>query len=240
MQHDATITTGRGVPASTAATIPATVPADPAAPASSVPGGVGSMIRALAWDLGLPVATYYALHAAGVGDTAALFAGTVAAGLRLATVAVRDRTLSAFSLVIGAMFGVGLVFTLVTGDPRMMLVKHSVTTAILGLAFLASTMRGRPLTLAAQQSFLPAKAAELAELYATSSRFQRGHRVSSIVWGAGLLAEAAVRLVLIYVLPVSVMVGLSTVLTVVTITGLIAWNARYQAAQKRAAHVLAA
>jgi hypothetical protein len=31
--------------------------------------GLTSMIRSMAWDLGLPMATYYALHALGAGDT---------------------------------------------------------------------------------------------------------------------------------------------------------------------------
>lgn len=56
---------------------------------------------------------------------------------------------------------------------------------------------------------------------------RRGHRVSSRVWGAGLLAEAAVRAVLVYLLPVSVMVGLSTGMIVATVAGLAVWNGRY-------------
>jgi len=54
------------------------------------------------------------------------------------------------------------------------------------------------------------------------------------------MAEAVVRVVLVYALPVDVMVGLSTVLTVVTFGLLFAWNARYVAARTREAHVLAA
>jgi fructose-specific phosphotransferase system IIC component len=36
-----------------------------------------------------------------------------------------------------------------------------------------------------------------------------------------------VRVPLVYLLPINVMVGVSTALLVVTIGGLIAWNARY-------------
>ncbi|MEV6850689.1 hypothetical protein [Actinoplanes sp. NPDC051411] len=125
--------------------------------------GMAAMIRSTLWDLGLPAATYYALHFAGVGDTVALMAGTGAAGVRLAGVALRSRRLSPFSLLMGAVFGVGL-----------------------------------------------------------------------------LLTEALVRVVLVYALPVDVMVGLSTALTVVTFGALFAWNARYVAARTREAHALAA
>jgi hypothetical protein len=192
--------------------------------------GMAAMIRSIAWDLGLPVVTYYGLHAAGATDTAALLAGTLAAALRMVWVAARSRTISPFSLVMGATFGVGLLFTLLTGDPRIMLVKHSAMAAVVGVTFLVTAFRGgRPLTLAAQQSFQPAKAKELADEYATTPAVRHGHRIASLVWGGGLLTEAAVRIVLIYSLPVSVMVGLSTALTVVTFATLIAWNARYLA-----------
>jgi hypothetical protein len=111
--------------------------------------------------------------------------------------------------------------------------------ATVGLVFLISARGRRPLTLAAQQSFLPARAAELAGQYADSPRVRRGHRVASIVWGAGLLTEAVVRVVLVYLLPIDVMVGVSTGLTVVTFGGLIAWTARYVASHARTVPVLA-
>ncbi|BBH67538.1 hypothetical protein ACTI_42230 [Actinoplanes sp. OR16] len=188
----------------------------------------GAMIRTMACDLGIPVVTYYALHAAGAGDGAALLAGTAAAGLRMAWVAVRSRSLSPFSLLMGAVFGVGLLFTLLTGDARWLLIKHSVMSAVIGLVFLVTAYRGRrPLTLLAQQSFVPGRARALGAAFEADERVRRGHRVASLVWGGGLLAEAVVRVVLVYLLPVSVMVGLSTALTVVTFALLIGWNARF-------------
>jgi hypothetical protein len=198
--------------------------------------GVTAMIRSMAADLGLPVITYYGLHALGADDTTALLAGTLAAGARLVWVAVRSRVVSYFSMVMGAVFGVGLLFTLLTGDARFLLIKHSMMAAVIGALFLITGLRGRkPLTLSAQQSFTPARAAEIAAEYANSPEVRRGHRIASVVWGGGLLTEAVVRVVLVYLLPVDVMVGLSTLLTVVTFTLLIGWNARYIATRKRAA-----
>jgi hypothetical protein len=196
--------------------------------------GLTSMIRSMAWDLGLPVATYYGLHALGAGDTTALLAGTGVAGLRMAWVAVRSRSLSPFSAVMAAVFGVGLLFTLLTGDPRFMLIKHSAMAAVIGGLFLITAFRGRPLTLSAQQTFQPAKAGELASAYASSPAVRRGHRTASLVWGGGLLAEAVIRVALVYALPISVMVGVSTALTIVTFAALIGWNARFIAVKSRA------
>jgi hypothetical protein len=56
---------------------------------------------------------------------------------------------------------------------------------------------------------------------------RRGHRLSSAVWGAGLLLESIVRMPLIYLLPIDVMVGVSEAMTIATFAGLITWNARY-------------
>jgi hypothetical protein len=204
--------------------------------------GTTAMIRSMAWDLGLPLVAYYGLHAAGVGDTAALLSATGAAAVRAGWVALRSRTISPFSVLMGAVFGMGLLFTLLTGDPRFMLIKHSAMAAVVGVAFLVTARGRRPLTLAAQQSFLPAKAAELAAAFAADPRVRRGHRVASLVWGGGLLTEAVVRVALVYALPIDVMVGVSTGLTVVTFATLIGWNARYLARQQSTAreHALAA
>jgi hypothetical protein len=200
-----------------------------------MPYGIRDMVRSLAWDLGLPVVTYYVLHALGAGDMTALLAGTLAAGVRLAWVAVRSRSLSPFSALMAAVFGAGLLFTFLTGDPRWMLVKHSVMAAIVGLVFVGTALWGRPLTLSAQQSMRPGQAAELAEAYDTDPRVRHGHRIASLVWGGGLLAEAVVRAALVYSLPVPVMVGVSTLLTVVTFGALTAWTARYIATSRKKA-----
>lgn len=192
--------------------------------------------RGLAWDVGLPMVAYYGLHLAGVGDFVALLAATAAAAVRIAWVAVRDRSLNLFATVMLLVFGIGLALAFVSGDVRFLLLKASVGTAAVGLVFLVTAARGRrPLTLAAEQSWAPARAQQIAQEYLTDPHVRRGHRVSSTVWGTGLLAEAAVRVPLVYLLPINVMVGLSTALLLTTFGGLIVWNARYVARVQRRA-----
>ena len=69
-------------------------------------------------------------------------------------------------------------------------------------------------------------------MWRTRPAFRRGFRV---VWGVGLLVEAAVRIPLIYVLPIQVMVGLSTVLQAAAFTLLIAWTMWYGKRMRRRA-----
>ena len=187
----------------------------------------GLLLRGLAWDVGLPLAAYYVLHLLGVADRPALLAATVLAAARIGWDAVRRRSLNVFATVMLLVLGLGLVLGLVSGDPRFLLLKNSVATAAIGLTYLVSVLVGTPLTLAAMQSFQPARRAELRRRYDADPRVRHGHRVSSTVWGAGLLAEALVRVPLVFLLPVSVMVGVGEALTVATFGGLIAWTVRY-------------
>lgn len=198
-----------------------------------------TLTRSLAWDVGLPVVTYYAFHLAGFGDFAALLAATLVAASRVLLVAVRDRALNAFGMLMVIVFGLGLALAFLSGDPRFLLVKDSITTAVVGMTFLVMAFLGQPLTLAASRTAMPRERAdELAEQYRTVPEARHWHLKASTVWGIGLLTEAAVRVVLIYLLPVDVMVAVSAALMITTFAVLILWTVsdirRQQA--RRASH----
>jgi hypothetical protein len=181
----------------------------------------------LLWDVGAPLVGYYALHLLGASDWVALLVATLAAGLRLVWVAVRSREITWFAAVMLAVFGLGLALAFVGGDPRFLLVKDSFGTALVGLVFLASLFFGKPLTLSAFQTWQPKEAAEMEGFYRTLPPIRRMFRRSAVVWGIGLLLEAIVRIPLIYLLPIDVMVGLSTAMMVTVIVGLSVWNGWY-------------
>ena len=178
-------------------------------------------------DVGLPLAAYYLLHLAGASDWVALLAGTLAAGVRIVWVAARDRTWNAFATVMLVSFLGGLGLAFVSGDPRFLRLKDSVLTGTIGICFLVSTAVGRPLTLAAAQGWGEGSGGPLVADYDTNPLVRRGHQVCSLAWGFGLLAEALIRIPLIYLLPVTVMVGLSTAITVTAISLLIAFTFAY-------------
>jgi hypothetical protein len=185
------------------------------------------MLRGLGWDVGLPLVGYYALHLLGVADWPALLAATLLAGARIVWVAVRERSLNLFATVMLVVFGLGLLLAFVSGDPRFLLLKNSIVTGAVGLTFLGTALWGTPLSLAASQSFQPARREEIRREYDTEPEVRHGHRLSSTVWGAVLLIESLVRVPLVYLLPVSVMVGLGEVMSIVAFAGLITWNIWY-------------
>ncbi len=197
--------------------------------------GRREMVTGLLWDVGGSVGAYYALHALGASDWVALLSAAAVAGGRIAWVAVRNRSLNAFASVMLLVWGVGLGLSFLAGDARFLLLKDSVTTAAVGIAFLVSILARRPLTLAAARSWNPAGAAELESLFTTQPAARRAFTVSALVWGVGLIVESLVRVPLIYALPVDVMVGLSTAIMVTAFSLLGIWNGWYTARVQRLA-----
>ncbi|MEV1292653.1 VC0807 family protein [Pseudonocardia sp. NPDC049635] len=197
-------------------------------PTTDRAGGSLIMLRGLLLDVGLPVAGYYLLHLFGASDWLALLVASGLAATRVAWSALRNRTLNAFALIMLLVCGIGLTLALLTGDPRTLLLRTSFITAAVGVVFLVTAARGRrPLTLAATQSFDPARAAQAAHEYATSPAARRAHRLLSTVWGVGLLIEALARIPLVYLLPIPVAVGLTEALTVIVLVGIVGWTAWY-------------
>jgi hypothetical protein len=186
-----------------------------------------SMLRGLGWDVGLPLVGYYALHVLGAADWPALLVATGLAAVRIVWVAVRERSLNLFATVMLVVFGMGVLLAFVSGDARFLLLKNSIVTGSVGLVFLGTALWGRPLSLAASESFQPARREEIRREYETDPLVRRGHRISSTVWGSVLLGESLVRVPLVYLLPVSVMVGVGEAMTVAAFAGLIAWNIWY-------------
>jgi hypothetical protein len=185
------------------------------------------MLRGLGWDVGLPLVGYYALHFLGVADWPALLTATVLAGVRIVWVAVRERSLNLFATVMLVVFGLGVLLAFVSGDARFLLLKNSFVTGAVGLVFLATVLWGTPLSVAASQSFQPTRREEIRRDYDTDPDARHGHRLSSTVWGAVLLLESLVRVPLVYLLPVSVMVGVGEAMSVAAFAGLITWNIWY-------------
>lgn len=213
-------------------------PDEGTAPADPVAARPARLLRTMLVEVGLPVLAYYGLHAAGFSDYRALLAATLVAGLRVAFVAVRNRRLDGFAAFLMVVFAVGLGLSFVTGDARFLLAKDSIGTAVAGLIFLGTCVVGRPMTFYAAQRFAATTADKRAwwnTRWQTTPAFRRGFRLMSVVWGVGLLVEAAVRIPLIYVLPIDIMVGLSTVLQIAALTLIMMWNLWYGRRMRRRA-----
>lgn len=179
----------------------------------------------LLWDAGVPVVGFYLLHLAGTSDWPALLAATALAAGRLFWVALRTRRITWFAALMMLVFGVGLGLAFLVGDPRLMLAKNSVLAALIGGLFVASLTTRRPLTLIALQTWRPSDADTLACSYQTDPAVRRAFRRAAWAWGIGMIAEAVLRIPLIYLVPLDVAVGASSALMLTVVGTLSAWTA---------------
>jgi hypothetical protein len=136
----------------------------------------------------------------------------------------------AFAAFWMTVYAVSLIAAFLTGDEKFLLVKDSFATAVAGLFFLGSCLAGRPLVYYSVRRLLaaqPERAARMEGMWDASPGYRRVFRVMSVVWGAGLLTEAAARVPLVYLLPTDVMAGLSSLMFATTMILLVAWNIWY-------------
>lgn len=188
-------------------------------------------LMGLLWDIGLPAAAYYVCRGAGVEARTALIAGGVVAVARVGLVAVTRRRLDGLGALVVAGFAVMLAVSMLTGDPRILLARESLVSGSIGVVLLGSGLLGRPVLYSLVQRLNSGRgegSARLEEPLRTRPAFRRFFVVMSIVWGAGLVTEAVVRIAVIYLLPVDAATGASTLLQVGAIALLGGWSLWYR------------
>jgi hypothetical protein len=178
-----------------------------------------SPLASLVVDVGVPLASYYLLHAGfGLPLAESLTASSVVPAIRTASAVLRNRRLNALAAVMLAATLTGAGASLVTGDPRVMLAKDSAVTLVIAIATLISVGFRRPLGSAVLKPIMTedsaARIAAWERLSAGCPRFRRMEMLFSAIWGVTLLAECTARLIGAVTLPVSIAAGLSGFLQV--------------------------
>ena len=196
----------------TASHSPAAPPSLAAPPSPSAPPSLARTAGTLALDIGAPIALYYSLHAAGVSNLIALGASAVVPAIGVAVQLATRRRLDGVGGLVLASVAAAIAASLITRSPRFLLAKDGLITAVWGLWFLASTRSRRPAAFVMARPFMEGRrtfsAGSWDELWSTDPAFRNIWRVASVMWGAGLLADAALRVVMSYTLPVAVVPGL--------------------------------
>lgn len=165
------------------------------------------LLRQLTVELVIPLGGYYALRAAGVNPWLALIAPSLLIAGIVAYHAIRERRVEAFALFTLTLIVAGTVMTLVTGDPRTILVRDSWIFGVLGLWMLGSLLTQRPFMRTASRAIVTAKVGEEGyrewdARWDNDSRFRSHLRILTGVWGTAFTLDAVVRVVLAYTLPI--------------------------------------
>lgn len=176
----------------------------------------------LIMDVAVPIGSYYLFKdGLGMSTFAALAWSSVVPAVRTGWGVVKERTFNGLAGLILLVNVVGLLLSLVAGDPRLMLAKDSGVSSAVGIGILVSVALGKPMMTAGMKPFLvkgdPAKEAAWERLMSGSAAFRRAERRFSVVWGVVLLTECVARVVGAYTLPVDTMVWLGSVVMVASI-----------------------
>lgn len=210
------------------------------ATATEAPAAPLKRFAAMRWSLVLniaaPLATYEIVTHNGGSELAALAIGAIFPVLGLAIAATRRRLDWIGVITLIAIAG-SLAGALLFASPRLLLLKESITTGTVGLAFLASLAAPRPLIFVFARQLKAADAqarATLDQRWSTSPVLRRRIRRLTVLWGACLVAEAATRAVLSYFVTPATLIVLSPLLAAAVFGGLALWTRRGYRAHARA------
>ncbi|MBC3843573.1 hypothetical protein GXW82_35310 [Streptacidiphilus sp. 4-A2] len=171
-------------------------------------------------DIGLPLAVYYGLRAAGVDMYRALLASAVPPLLSAGVQYLRERRLDGMGAFVGGIVLISLGAAVIGGNPRFLLAKDGWTTAIAGIWYLLSVRARRPLVFHGARPLLEGRFRSDGtswDVLWERARFRRIWRVSTVIWGVAMLVDAAVRVTMAYTLPVDEVPALGALLWPVTL-----------------------
>jgi hypothetical protein len=201
--------------------------------------GLRRVIRAnvmtVLFEVVVPMALFYGLRGAGVSQWWALMAGVLVAAPYVVWTVVRNRRVDLVALVTLSVLVLSVVLGLLSDDPRTLVIREGWTAALGGLFgawMLVTVVVGRPAQLTLGRTIAEVKrgaegAAAWAARWHTDARFRHGLRIDTAVWGAVLLANAVVHIVLVYTLPIDLISLVTTVVWFAAMACLIAWHVWY-------------
>ena len=203
---------------------PESAPAPASAPAPVPPSAsLRRQLALLVLDIGAPIGLYYGLRAAGLSNLVALGAGAVVPAVGVIIQLITRRRLDGVGGVVVVSVLATIALSFITDSPRFLLARDGFITTLWGLWFLA-TLRARwarrPAAFALARPLMEGRrafgSASWDDVWAREPAFGKIWRVSTIIWGAGLLVDAGLRVLMSYTLPVSVVPGLGGALWPVT------------------------
>ncbi len=148
----------------------------------------------------------------------------------------RHRRVDALSILVLAGIGLSLLAYLGGGSVRFLQLREKLVTALIGFIFLGSAAIGRPLIYQLARATIQRRnPSELGEFEALKDNvyFRRTMTVMTLVWGTGLVAEAALAAVLVLTLSVRQYLLVSPVVGYCTFGVLTLWTFLYARRQRR-------
>jgi hypothetical protein len=158
----------------------------------------------------VPIAAIVGSHLAGLGDVPSMVVGAVVAGMIVLVDfwlgrSRGDRQIDVFAVIVLAEVLASVVLTSISGDARFVLARASVYLVVGGIIALATTWTDKPMMRTALKPVAtkgdPARIEAFDRAWANSARFRAMYRAMTAGLGVVLLADAVLRIVIIYSQP---------------------------------------
>jgi hypothetical protein len=193
-----------------------------------------AIVREILINIAGPLAIYE-LTKADLGDVQALMLSSVPPIAWSIFEFVRHRRVDAISIM--AVAGIALsLLAFVGGGVRFLQLRDKLGTVLVGLVFLGSAAIGRPLIYVFARATMRRRSAAEAESFEalqSNVYFRRSMSLMTVVWGAGLVLEAALSAYLVFQMSVADFMIASRVIGYGTMGLLTAWSFWYVRRQRR-------
>ena len=208
------------------------------------PPSRGGMVRYLVLSILingiLPFVLYRILIGQGVATVPALVAGSVFPIANTAWSWLKTRRLDLIGIISLIFILTSAAASLLSGSTRFTLLKESLFTGLFGLIFLGSLLTPRPLMFLIARQFSTHGDPERIATWDGNWQnpgfrgFRHTFRVMTAIWGVMFVADALIRVALVFVLSVSVFLVVSQVLFygmfALTFSGTMAYGQRQRKA----------
>jgi len=153
-------------------------------------------------DIVAPILVYFILHSIGVGDVLALTIGGMVTAVNALVGTVRRRRLDSIGLLVVAEIALSIALLLIAQDPRILLIKPSFYVGFAAIYAFATCLVGRPIGFESAKPMatkgVPERLAAYERAWERSPEFRRTERVITAVWGVAFLADAVLRVLVVY------------------------------------------
>ena len=148
----------------------------------------------------------------------------------------RHRRVDALSILVVSGIALSLLAMLGGGGVRFLQLREKLVTTAIGLVFVGSAVIGKPLVYELARATMRRKSegeAQAFEALQVHAGFRRTMTVMTLVWGVGLLADAALSAVLVFELSIRQYLLVNPILGYATMGALSLWSFLYGRRAKR-------
>jgi hypothetical protein len=207
-----------------------TSPAKPAASGNRITGFIVHWGPTIVFNIGGPIFAYGYLTGHGWSQSHALMLSSLLPIFEIAVLYALRRRVDDFGVFTLVTMALTLASFAAFNSARAILIKDALVTGTLGLGILGTLALSRPFAFYMGRKFATDGGAEAREWWAglwQYPNFRHTNRVITVVWGVGLLADCAVRMVLVFVLSTKAMVSFNSVSLYALIGAIVLWTITY-------------